>query len=65
MQYNLMAKLMPLIMNKIIFEYLNSDGVAVDYSFKKKCKTEYKKIVARTPPLANGDSLCDFHVTKR
>ncbi len=43
MNYNLMAKLMPLMMNKIIFDYLKSDGVKVDFAFKKKCKSEYKK----------------------
>ncbi len=57
MQYNLMAKLMPLIMNKIIFEYLKSDGVTVDSGFKKNCKSEYKKVVARTPTLAKDNSL--------
>ena len=36
MNYNLMAKLMPLMMNKIIFDYLKSDGIKVDFAFKKK-----------------------------
>lgn len=37
MNYNLMAKLMPLMMNKIIFDYLKSDGIKVDFAFKKNC----------------------------
>ncbi len=57
MKYNLMAKLMPLIMNKIIFEYLKSDSVTVDSDFKRKCKVEYKKIVERTPALEKNNSL--------
>lgn len=57
MKYNLMAKLMPLIMNKSIFDYLKGDDVSVDSCFKKKCKSEYKNIVARTPALAKDNSL--------
>lgn len=57
MNYNLMAKLMPLMMNKIIFDYLKSDGIKVDFAFKKNCKSEYKKIVTRTPELAKDNSL--------
>ena len=37
MNYNLMSKLMPLMMNKIIFDYLKSDGIKVDFAFKKNC----------------------------
>ena len=37
MNYNLMAKFMPLMMNKIIFDYLKSDGIKVDFVFKKNC----------------------------
>ncbi len=57
MKYNLMAKLMLLIMDKSIFEYLKSEGVAIDYGFKKNCKTAYKEIVNRTPTLAKDNSL--------
>ena len=57
MKYNLMARFMPLIMDKIIFEFLKGDGITVDYCFKKKCKIEYKKIVNRTPTLAKNNSL--------
>ena len=57
MKYNLMAKLMPLIMDKIIFEFLKGDGVTVDNYFKKNCKIAYKEIVNRTPTLAKNNSL--------
>lgn len=57
MKYNLMAKLMPLIMNKIVFDYLKNDAVIIDFKFKKTFKTEYKKIVERTPTLAKNNTL--------
>lgn len=57
MKYLLMAKLMPLILDKTVYGYLEKNGADMTKEVRKKIKREYKAMVLRTPGLENGNSL--------
>ena len=57
MKYSMMAKVLPLVLDKTVYGYLNSDGANITKETKKEIKREYKAMVLRTPGLDKGNSL--------
>ncbi len=57
MKYSLIAKLMPVILDKTVYGYLEKDGANMIKEVRKKIKREYKAMVLRTPGLEKGNSL--------
>ena len=57
MKYGLMSVMMPFILDKTSYKYLDSIGVRADSKMKKKIKKEYKEMIKRTPGLAKGNDL--------
>ena len=57
MKYGIIGALMPLIMDRVTYKYLENSGIRITPEFKKTVKKEYKAMVARTPGLAKGNSL--------
>ena len=57
MKYGLIGAVMPLVLDKVTYKYLISDGVKVTKDFKRQVKAEYKAMVKRTPGLAKDNSL--------
>ena len=57
MKYGLIGAVMPLVLDKVTYKYLISDGVKVTKDFKRQVKAECKAMVKRTPGLAQDNSL--------
>ena len=47
MKYGFMAVMMPVILDKTTYNYLNSIGIKADLKLKKKIRKEYKEMVRR------------------
>jgi len=57
MNYGLMARMMPLIMDKTVYGSIKAEGITITKDLKRSFRKEYRAIVERTPGLAKDNEL--------
>lgn len=60
MKYGIMGIAMPLVLDRVTYQYLKDSGINTNSEFKKKVRREYKAMVARTPGLAKENNLASI-----